>query len=221
MLEVKDVSVVLDGKKILKRVNYRLKRKEINLIVGPNGSGKSTLFKSIMGIVPISEGLIKLDGRDITSKRPHERFKLGVVLAPEGLRVAQNLTVKENIEIGGKIEEYIFEIFPELKMLLNKNTKNLSGGERQMVVLARAFLSNPKYLLLDEPFHGLYQDVRDKLIKKIEEFSENVGIAVITHDEIEKVLSISDNVCVMIGGEIVFFGSSSEADRVLRRYMFI
>ena len=221
MLKVEDLSVVLNNKEILKDINYELRRGEIGLIVGPNGSGKSTLFKSIMGFVPIRKGSIKLDDVDITHKKPYERFKLGIVLAPEKLRVALNLTVEENLKIGGELDESIFELFPELKPLLKIKAKNLSGGERQMVVLARAILSNPKYLLLDEPFQGLHPDVRSRVIEKICELSDNVGISVITHDEIEKILSISDRTCIMIGGRIEFFGHSSDAEQVLRKYMFI
>lgn len=221
MLRASRVFVKMNEKSILRNVSYELKPREISLIVGPNGSGKSTLLKTIMGLIKPSRGKIILEGRDITSMEPNERFKLGIVLAPERMRIAANLSVEENLGMGEEVDEYIFDIFPELQPLLNKKAKNLSGGERQMVVLARAILSKPRYLLLDEPFQALHPEIRERIIETIKELSKKTAIAVITHDEIEEVLPISKTTCIMVGGEVVFFGDSREAIGIMQKYMFI
>nr|WP_230972370.1 ATP-binding cassette domain-containing protein [Archaeoglobus neptunius] len=214
MLKAEEITVSLNGRKILKNASCWLEMGEILLVVGPNGSGKSTLLKAFMGLVS-HEGRIYFDNRDITDLEPSERFRLGITLAPEKLRIARNLSVTENIEIAGSVEE-AFDLFPELRPLANKKTKTLSGGERQMVVLARAFVSNPRYLLLDEPFHGLHKEIRRRVIDYINSFSARCGVIVVTHDEIEEIFSISDKTCILAGGEILYFGDSAGAEKIVR-----
>ncbi len=211
MLRVENLSVMFNGRKVLKSVSCSLGR-EIMLIAGPNGSGKSTLLRAVMGLVGC-DGRIMLDKRDISDLRPFERYRLGITLAPERMRVAANLTVEENLAIAGDVAE-AFELFPELKILADKKAGTLSGGERQMVVLARAFISSPRYLLLDEPFNGLHRDVRKRVLDYIESFSG--GVMVVTHDEIEDVFSMSDKTCILTGGEVLYFGESAGAERIIK-----
>ncbi len=220
MLAVNCISVFLNRKKILKGVSCDLERGELLLVVGPNGSGKSTLLKTIMGVIKPSSGKIMFEGIDITNVKPSKRFKMGITLAPEKMRVAENLTVEENLKISGDIDRSL-KIFPELKPLLGKKCKELSGGERQMVVLARAIISNPKFLLLDEPFNGLYSDLRVRVLELIKELSKKIGVIVVTHDEIDEVLPISDKVCILVGGKVVYFGEAEKSEKVMREYMFI
>ena len=216
LLRAEKIVVTLNGRRILWDVSCSISKGEIVLIVGPNGSGKSTLLKAFMGMVE-HEGRITLDGEDITRMRPSERFKLGITLAPEKLRVAKNLTVEENLRIAGDVD-LAFDLFPELKPLSGNKTKKLSGGERQMVVLARAFISKPRYLLLDEPFQGLFRDIRKRVIEYIEECSKFSGIAVVTHDEIEDVFFISDKTCILTGGKVLYFGESENAEKIVKEY---
>ncbi len=220
MLTVNCISVFLNGKKILRDVSCCIEKGELLLVVGPNGSGKSTLLKTIMGIIKPSSGRIALEGIDITNIKPNKRFKMGITLAPEKMRVAENLTVEENLKVSGEISHSL-KIFPELKPLLGKKCKELSGGERQMVVLARAVISNPKFLLLDEPFNGLYSDLRERVLGLIEELSKKIGVVVVTHDEIDEVLPISDKVCILVGGKVVYFGEAEKSEKVMKEYMFI
>lgn len=208
------ISVRLNGRKILEEVTCWVERNEILLIAGPNGSGKSTLLKAIMGTVE-HDGRVILENRDITALKPSERFRMGITLAPEKLRLAKNLTVEENISILGNIEE-AFEFFPELRLLANRKAGKLSGGERQMVVLARAFVSKPRYMLLDEPFHALHKDVRRRVISFIEDFSRRCGVIVVTHDEIEDIFYLSKKTCILTGGKVVYFGDSRKAEEIMR-----
>lgn len=218
MLKSERVSVRLNGRKILEDVTCWVERNEVLLIAGPNGSGKSTLLKAIMGTVE-HDGRVILENRDITALKPSERFRMGITLAPEKLRVAKNLTVRENISISGSVKE-AFEFFPELKLLADKKAGKLSGGERQMVVLARAFVSKPRYLLLDEPFHALHKNVRMRVISFIEDFSRKCGVIVVTHDEIEEIFHLSKRTCILTGGKVVYFGDSRKAEEIMRE-MFI
>jgi branched-chain amino acid transport system ATP-binding protein len=188
------------------------------LVLGPNGSGKSTLLKAIMGVVE-HDGRVFLDGEDVTALNPSERYRLGLTLAPERLRVAKKLTVEENLSIAGDAEMG-FELFPELRALAKKKAGKLSGGERQMVVLARAFISNPKYLLLDEPFQGLFREVRARVVDLIREVSKKSGVVVVTHDEINEVFPLSDKTCVLVGGEAIYFGESDGAEKLVKE-MFL
>ncbi len=221
MLSVENVSVTLNGRKILSDVSCRLKKGEILLIVGPNGSGKSTLLKVAVGLLKPASGRVVVDGVDVSKYSPSKRFKLGIVLAPEKMRVAENLSVEDNLRIGGELNDEIFEFFPELKPLLKRKACELSGGERQMVVLARAVLSKPRYLLLDEPFNALYKDVRRRFLQLMEELAGKAGVAVVTHDEIGEVLPIAKNVCVLVGGKVAYFGDAESCENVMRKYMFI
>jgi len=218
LLRADKIRLELNGKKILRDVTFYLERGEIMLVAGPNGSGKSSLLKCIMGLIE-SRGRIFLDSVEITNLKPSERFKMGLTLSPERLRVAKNLTVEENVSISGDFQQAL-EMFPELRPLANKKAGKLSGGERQMVVLARAFVSNPKYLLLDEPFQGLHKDVRVRVINHIYSISKNCGVVVVTHDEIEEIFLMSDKTCILVGGEVLYFGDSEGAERLIKE-MFI
>ncbi len=214
MLEVQSVSVEVNGRRILSDVSLKLER-GLSLIAGPNGSGKTTLLKTIAGLVRPSSGRIMLDGSDITNERPNKRFRLGIVLAPERLPVARELSVEENLSIVDA--ERAYEFFPELRKIRTRRGKELSGGERQMVVLARAFAANPKWLLLDEPFYALHGIVRKRVVEVIEEFSKKIGVAVVTHDEIEALLDIASHLCILVGGAVKFSGKKEDGEKLVRR----
>lgn len=218
MLKAENVSVIRNGIKILDNVNFSLEKGEILLVIGPNGSGKSTLFKALIGLIDF-DGKVTLNGRDISDLRPHERFKLGIVLAPERMRCALELSVKENIEIAGSFDE-AKKIFPEIEKIKNRKVEKLSGGERQLVVFSRAFVSNPKYLLLDEPFQAVSDELSERMLKEIEHMRRNCGIAVISHDKIDELAEISDRVYLMVAGRIRKEFSGDEIKK-LEKYMVI
>lgn len=224
MLRIENLSVVLNHRKILQDINLKLENRELALVLGPNGSGKSTLFKAILGLIK-AEGKIVFNGVDITNLSPYKRFEMGITMAPERMRVASNLTVEDNILIGAKVGvEEVFEMFPELKRLRKQKAGTLSGGEKQLVVFARAIASKPSLLLLDEPFQGLYEDLAIKIEEKIIELSGELSIAIITHERIEEMIYNADLVVLLLGGKIAYIEEIEDVRRTLeslRRYMIV
>ncbi len=217
-MKAERISYHADGKKVLENCHIELRRGEIVLLLGPNGSGKTTFFKCIAGILKHS-GNVFVDGVNASKMKAHERFRLGVVYSPEKMRVAENLSVKENLAITGDVNEAV-EFFPELKKLLKLKAGNLSGGERQLVVLARSLISKPKYLLLDEPFAGLSEKAFERVLKILVEKSEEMGIAIITHERVESVLPYVTRVYSILSGKIVSV-IEENFEKELKRYLLI
>ena len=216
MLEAKKILLRRNSRIILNHIDFSLE-KGLTLIVGPNASGKSSLLKVLAGVYIPDEGGVFLNGSEITKLPPSERFKLGIVLAPERMKISLNLTVEENLSFSNI--EKAYELFPELKKLRKRKGRDLSGGERQMVVLARALSTNGKYFLLDEPFQGLHHDLRHRILEILKEIS-NKAIAIASHDEIEELSRIANCVCVLVGGEVKFFGSREEGHKIISK-MFL
>lgn len=224
MLKVEDLNVVINHRKILQNINLKLEDRELALVLGPNGSGKSTLFKAILGLIK-ADGKIEFNGVDITNLSPYKRFEMGITMAPERMRVASNLTVEDNILIGAKVDiEEVFEMFPELKRLRKQKAGTLSGGEKQLVVFARAIASKPSLLLLDEPFQGLYEDLAMKIEEKIIELSNELSVAVITHERIEEMIYNADLVVLLLGGRIAYTEEIEDVVKALeslKKYMIV
>lgn len=215
MLEAVNVSLTLDSRRILDSISLCFDR-GVSLIAGPNGSGKTTLLRILAGVLRPSSGKILLDGVDVTSKKACERVKLGIVMAPERMRLPLTLTVDEILRFCDK--ERAYEYFPELKRISKRKARDLSGGERQMVVLARALATNSKYLLLDEPFQGLHEEIKMRVLKLLEEEKSYKGIVIATHDELEKVVLMSNFVCILLGGRVFYAGERDRAMNILIKF---
>lgn len=196
-------------------VSADIEEGEILGVVGRNGAGKTTLFRSIMGLSPPASGSIDLGGTDITKKNPESTYDMGVGYVPGDRQVFPNLTVKENLvtgmDWGQSFSEdlVIFELFPRLLERLNQNAGTMSGGEQQMLAIARALISDPDLLLLDEPIEGLAPTVVSDLEEAIYEINKNTTIAVIEHD-IDLVLEMSDRLMVINRGEVHYQRSTIE-----------
>ncbi len=154
-------------------------------LMGRNGVGKTTLLKSIMGLIPVREGIIKMDGQDITHAKAEARAELGIGYVPQGREIFPLLTVEENLKIGlravskkgiKQVPEQIYEIFPVLKQMLNRRGGDLSGGQQQQLAIGRALVLNPKLLILDEPTEGIQPNIVSEIGDVIMRLNRSKGI---------------------------------------------
>ena len=199
-----------------------IEKKEAITIIGPNGAGKSTLLKAIMGYIPIFKGDIYWKGDNITHLKPHEKVIRGFGYVPQLGNVFPSLTVRENLEMGGFIQskdvikermEKAFQLFPILADRLKQKAGTLSGGQRQMLGMARALMTDPELLMLDEPSAGLSPKVSEQVFSTITDIHKKMGrtIVIIEQDAYQS-LSISDRGYVLVMGQNEF---EDRADRIL------
>ncbi len=206
-LEVKNLYVYYGKHNVLNDVSLHLKSGEVVALLGRNGAGKTTLIKAIIGLIRPSAGIININGINVTGWPPKKVLELGISVVPQGARIFPNLTVLENIKISvpnsseDKIKE-ILDIFPQLKNRLNQKGGSLSGGERQMVSIARALLREPDILLMDEPFAALMPKVVEQLKDLILSLSKKGVAFLIIEQNIKQVLEISNRAYVLSGGKI-------------------
>ncbi len=207
MLEVDNIHAAYGRAKALHGVSLTAERGEILCILGRNGAGKTTTMKAIMGLLPLSEGRITLDGANIGSRPAHERAAQRIAYVPQGRRLFPELSVEENIEMGliagaagPKVKAHVLEMFPRLAERLHQQASTLSGGEQQMLATARALCIQPQVLLLDEPTEGLQPSMID-LIRQVTLRMKEEGLAVILVEQrVDAVLSIADKVVFLENG---------------------
>ncbi len=208
-------TVVLDG------VSLELPPGGTLALLGRNGVGKTTMLRAISGTVQKSAGQITMDGKDITHARPFEINRLGISIVPEGRRLFPNLTVTENLQIaarpGGASFDEIYELFPKLKILQRARAESLSGGERQMLAIARALTVPSRLILLDEPFEGLAPAVVQEVMDALVRLRGRVAMIIVEHHA-ETVLPIADRAYVLVNGQVAYEGSAKalEADAALQ-----
>jgi len=216
ILQTKNIHVSFGGVKALQGVDITVNTGEVVALMGPNGAGKSTVLKAIFGLVDREEGKV-IWNTDEVDMKPYEMVELGVSFVPQGKRVFKNLTVYENIEIGGhsiknkkvlqeRIDEAI-ELFPALKTKLKQKAGLLSGGQQQMVAIARGLVTDPQLMLLDEPSIGLAPKVVKEVFEKIKEVNEKRGTAIIVVEHnIKSLLEVVDRAYVLDKGVVVAEG---------------
>ena len=223
MLEIENLTACYGESNIIPGLTLSVPDKEIVCLVGRNGVGKSTTLKSIMGLVKTPQGSIKLAGEEIISKKTYERAALGIGYVPQGRDIFPQLTVQENLELGlevnkgkGTIGEEIFELFPIIKEFLHRKGGNLSGGQQQQLPIARALVSHPKLLILDEPTEGIQPSVIEDIASAIEKVNKQLGITVLIVEQyLDFVLGVSNRYYVLDKGEICLSGLTKEADAAL------
>jgi branched-chain amino acid transport system ATP-binding protein len=221
VLRVEDVSVDYGKLRALRSVSLELREGEIVAVLGANGAGKSSLARAVAGVVPTSGGRIVIDGIDATRLPAHRRARLGVALCHEGRRLFTQLTVSENLDLAAaysrrrkvrreELLERVHEMFPLLKDRAESLTATLSGGQQQMVAIARALMSEPRILIFDELSLGLAPAVADEIFAVLSQLRA-WGIAmVLIEQNVYRSLSVADRVYVMERGRISFSGSAAE-----------
>jgi branched-chain amino acid transport system ATP-binding protein len=188
MLEVQDIHTYYERSHILQGISLGLKEGEVICLLGRNGAGKTTTVNSIMGYVHPKSGIIKFEGQDITRKEPFEISHMGIGHVPQDRRIFPTLTVQDNLEVihrkvdGGWTLEKVFGIFPILKALKSRRGSNLSGGEQQILAVARPLMTNPKLLLLDEPSEGIAPLIVKEIIGLIHKITKT-GISVLLAEQ--------------------------------------
>lgn len=222
LLEVDSVFTGYGRTEIIHGITIHVKQDEIVTIIGPNGSGKSTLLKAIMGYLRIYKGRISFGAQDITNIRTVERTRMGLAYVPQLENVFPTLTTQETLEMGGyalgKREtrqglDSMYELFPILRDKRKMKVATMSGGERQMVAMARALMVRPTLILLDEPSAGLSPKVSEEVFDKIREIAAKGTSMIIVEQDAEQSLAISNRGYVLAMGETAFEGP---ADAILK-----
>lgn len=218
LLSLRDVSSGYGKMRVLENLNLDVERGEIVSILGPNGSGKTTLLNTIFGLANIFSGEILFDGKNVVGMSPHEVASVGIAYAPQQQNVFPSFTVEENLALGAFLRkdnsvkadvDELFRLFPEIERRRRNLAKTLSGGERQMLAVARALMLRPRLLLLDEPTAGLSPKAAKALTSKFEEIRGRGITIILVEQNARMALEVSDVAYVLVGGRIVLRDSSS------------
>ncbi len=232
MLKVEALRIRYGEVEAVKRVDLEVGQGEIVALVGANGAGKSSTLGAIAGLVPAAGGRVAFGGDDITGLPAEAISHKGIALVPEGRRIFASLTVAENLKLGGAAhlqssdararEKEMFEFFPILKKYYHLKGGNLSGGEQQMLSIARALMSRPAMLLLDEPSLGLAPQMIDLVFDLISDLRRKGQTILLVEQNVALALEIADRATVLANGEVALTGAASElagSDLVRRAYL--
>jgi branched-chain amino acid transport system ATP-binding protein len=218
LLKVNDIHVYYGKIHAVKGVSFEVGQGEIVSLIGANGAGKSTALKTISGLLHPKQGSIEFMGKDITKLEPNKIVRLGLAQVPEGRRVFAHMSVMENIEMGayilGRIPEEavedVFSRFPRLKERSRQEAGTLSGGEQQMLAMARALMSKPKLIMMDEPSMGLSPILVEQIFSIIAELRQSGATILLVEQNANKALKITDRAYVLETGRITLSGSGRE-----------
>ena len=222
MLNLDGINQYYGGSHILRNLSFDARLGEVTVILGRNGVGKTTLLKSLMGVVPVKTGSVRLDGVDITRDTPYERVRKGVGYVPQGREIFGRLTVEENLRMGlaykpasMPIPPQLFELFPVLKQMLHRRGGDLSGGQQQQLAIARALAAGPKLLVLDEPTEGIQPSIIKDIARVIRSLADH-GMngqkmaVVLVEQYYDFAAELADQYLVMERGEIIRRGRGTD-----------
>lgn len=215
-LSLSNGSAGYGGMRVIDGVSLRVPHARKLGVLGRNGAGKTTTLAAIMGLVELQSGRLEIDGEDITNISTYRRARRGIGYVPQTRDMFGSLTVEQNLRVAlqGKTDKNLdlaYEIFPRLKERRNQMSSLLSGGEQQMLSVARALMPRPKYLLLDEPLEGIAPQLAEGLMSAIESLVSRTGVGcILVEQHVDVVLDFSDEVLVLERGREVFFGSTGE-----------
>ncbi len=216
MLRVDDLHSGYGTSRILRGVTLSAGSGLVTVVVGRNGVGKTTLLKTIMGLIDARRGRIDIDERSIAGRAPHEIARAGVAYVPEGRQIYPQLTVAENLQVGQRRpsrqwpSERLFTLFPNLAERLRNPGSSLSGGEQQMLAIARALVIDPTVMLLDEPSQGLAPKIVAELSKLIRQLAQEGMTILLVEQNLRLTEAVGDRILVMQKGQIVHDGSGEE-----------
>ena len=210
MLEVSDLHVNYGQSEVIHGISFAAMKNETLAIMGRNGMGKTTLFKSLIGILEARKGSISIDGKDVTTNESYQRVENGIAYVPQGRMIFSTLTVKENIMTGmgvsglEDIPDDIYALFPVLFDMRNRKGGNLSGGQQQQLAIARALVTNPKVLLLDEPTEGIQPSIIKDIANILNEIKKLRDITIIVSEQVLSfTMAIADRLIVIDKGNFI------------------
>lgn len=232
MLRLSDIHVSYGPIKAVRGVSLEVKEGDIVALLGPNGAGKTSLISSVVGLAPVASGTISFDGRDITREPTEAIVSRGITLTPEGRRVFGDLTVGENLTLGAAcrsdadgiaedLEKYV-TMFPILRQRFASRARMLSGGEQQMLAIARSLMSRPKLLMLDEPSLGLAPRIVDQIFELLNGLREQGLTMLLVEQNANEALELANSAYVLASGSLVFAGTASElksSSKVMEMYL--
>jgi branched-chain amino acid transport system ATP-binding protein len=219
-LEVRDLKVAYGGIVAVKGISLSVARGEIVTLIGANGAGKTSTLKAIVGLVPMAGGSIRVFERDVRGTPTHRIVSEGVALVPEGRAIFANMSVRENLELGSFLKrdakaraerlERCIRLFPRLGERIEQDGGTLSGGEQQMLAIARALMSDPKLILLDEPSLGLAPKLVAQIFESIQEIAKTGITILLVEQNTRLALETADRAYVLVTGEVALDGTSAE-----------
>ncbi|MEJ2374725.1 MAG: urea ABC transporter ATP-binding subunit UrtE [Pseudolabrys sp.] len=231
MLELIDVDAFYGNSRALQSVSMQIRDKELLSVLGRNGVGKTTLLRTIIGLMDRMTGELRLDDQDIARVPTDERAKIGIAYVPQGRGILPNFTVRENLYLGlfarpiqtTVIDDFVFELFPMLKEFLSRLGGNLSGGQQQQLAIARALLTEPKIILLDEPTEGIQPSIVEEIEEVILKLNREHGIAaILVEQNVAFARRASQRFVIMERGTIAAQGDIGElTDSLVHKHMTV
>jgi branched-chain amino acid transport system ATP-binding protein len=220
MLKVEQLNAWYDHSHVIQGLSFEVKRGEIVTLMGRNGAGKTSTLRTIMGLVEKCKGSVIFDGEELLGLPPHTRFHRGLAYVPEERRIVPSLTVLENLQLGllasplrsemDVMIEEIAQTFPRLKERLHQEGTSLSGGEQQMLAIARAMMARPRMILLDEPSEGIMPLLVHEMFELFSRMKAAGTTILLVEQNVERALSISDRAYILDQGKIVHHGNAAD-----------
>jgi len=234
MLRIENLNAWYDRSHVLQGISLEVNKGEIVTLMGRNGAGKTTTLRSLMGLLSKRQGKASIDGTSFLDLPAHERFHLGLAYVPEDRRIVPGLTVKENLELGviaqksrgdmSALVDEIAETFPRLKERLQQDGTSMSGGEQQMLAIARAMIAKPKVILLDEPSEGIMPVLVEEMFELFAKLKQQGLTILLVEQNVQQALRISDRAYILDQGEIVFQDTAQNLlnnDEIQQKYCAI
>jgi urea transport system ATP-binding protein len=231
MFEISGLNVFYGDSQVVRDVSFKIQPGQVVCLMGRNGVGKTTLLKTLMGVLTPKSGQMLFFGENIGKDPPYDRARRGIGYVPQGREIIPNLTVHENLLIGLEacrnrvrtIPSTIFDLFPVLRTMLGRRGGDLSGGQQQQLAIARALVSGPKLLLLDEPTEGIQPSIIKEIVEVVRKIKEQHGMSILLVEQyVAFVREVTDHFFVMEKGAIVAEGSIEKlTDDVIRRHLSV